>query len=41
MDDLITFGSLTPKAAQFLARACKGKLNVLISGGTAPVRRRC
>jgi len=34
MDDLITFGSLTPKAAQFLAACSKGKLNVLISGGT-------
>jgi pilus assembly protein CpaF len=34
MDDLIGFGSLTPKAAQFLAACVKGKLNVLISGGT-------
>jgi pilus assembly protein CpaF len=34
MDDLITFGTLTPKAAQFLAACCRGKLNVLISGGT-------
>jgi pilus assembly protein CpaF len=34
MDDLITFNSLTPKAAQFLAACVKGKLNVLISGGT-------
>jgi pilus assembly protein CpaF len=34
MDDLINFGSLTPKAAQFIAAAVKGKLNVLISGGT-------
>ena len=34
MDDLIGFGSLTPKAAQFLAACCRGKLNVLISGGT-------
>src|SRR5215210_282030 len=34
MDDLITFGSLTPKAAQFLAACVRGKLNVLISGGT-------
>ena len=34
MDDLITFGTLTPKAAQFLAACVKGKLNVLISGGT-------
>jgi pilus assembly protein CpaF len=34
MDDLISFGSVTPKAAQFLAACCRGKLNVLISGGT-------
>ena len=34
MDDLINFGSITPKAAQFLAACVNGKLNVLISGGT-------
>ena len=34
MDDLIKFGTMTPKSAQFLAAAAKGKLNVLISGGT-------
>src|SRR6187401_1522666 len=34
MNDLISFGSVTPKAAQFLAACVKGKLNVLISGGT-------
>ena len=34
MDDLINFGSLTPQSAQFLAACVKGKLNVLISGGT-------
>jgi pilus assembly protein CpaF len=34
MDDLIAFGSITAKAAQFLASCVKGKLNVLISGGT-------
>ena len=34
MDDLINFHSLTPQAAQFLAACVKGKLNVLISGGT-------
>jgi pilus assembly protein CpaF len=34
MDDLINFGSLTPQAAQFLSACVKGKLNVLISGGT-------
>jgi len=34
MDDLITFGSISPKAAQFLAACVNGKLNILISGGT-------
>jgi pilus assembly protein CpaF len=34
MDDLIGFGSLTPKAVHFLDACVVGKLNVLISGGT-------
>src|ERR671925_817321 len=34
MDDLIDFGTLTPEAAQFLMACVRGKLNVLISGGT-------
>jgi pilus assembly protein CpaF len=34
MNDLIAFGSLTSLAAQFLAACVKGKLNILISGGT-------
>jgi pilus assembly protein CpaF len=34
MDDLINFGTLTPEAAQFLSACVRGKLNVLISGGT-------
>jgi pilus assembly protein CpaF len=34
MDDLIKFGTLTPKAAQLLAACVQGKLNILISGGT-------
>src|SRR5213083_1350463 len=34
MDDLISFGTVTPKAAQFLAACTRGKLNVLITGGT-------
>jgi pilus assembly protein CpaF len=34
MNDLISFGTLTPKSAQFLAACVKGKLNILISGGT-------
>ena len=34
MDDLVRFGTVTPKSAQFLAACVRGKLNVLISGGT-------
>jgi pilus assembly protein CpaF len=34
MDDLINFGTLTSEAAQFLSACVRGKLNVLISGGT-------
>jgi pilus assembly protein CpaF len=34
MDDLINFGSVSPKAAHFLSACVRGKLNVLISGGT-------
>ncbi len=34
MDDLIAFGTLSPKAAQFLSACVRGKLNMLISGGT-------
>ena len=34
MDDLIGFGTLTGKSAHFLAACVRGKLNVLISGGT-------
>ena len=34
MDDLISFGTISAKAAQFLAACVRGKLNVLISGGT-------
>jgi pilus assembly protein CpaF len=34
MNDLIAFGTITPKAGQFLAACVKGKLNILISGGT-------
>src|SRR5437870_2781280 len=34
MNDLITFGSISAEAAQFLAACVEGKLNVLISGGT-------
>jgi pilus assembly protein CpaF len=34
IDNLIDFGSLTPKAAHFLQSCVQGRLNVLISGGT-------
>jgi pilus assembly protein CpaF len=34
MDDLIAFGTLSPKAAGFLEACVQGKLNMLISGGT-------
>jgi pilus assembly protein CpaF len=34
MDDLINFGSVSAKAAHFLAACVQGKLNVLIAGGT-------
>jgi pilus assembly protein CpaF len=34
MDDLINFGSITPKAAHFLAACVQGQLNMRISGGT-------
>ena len=34
VNDLISFGTLTARAAQFVAACVKGKLNILISGGT-------
>jgi pilus assembly protein CpaF len=34
LDDLIGLGTLTDQAANFLAECVRGKLNVLISGGT-------
>jgi pilus assembly protein CpaF len=34
MEDLVGFGSLTPKSAEFLASCVRGALNVLIAGGT-------
>src|SRR5437868_3813280 len=34
INDLINFESLSPRAAQFLGACVKGKLNILISGGT-------
>ena len=34
INDLISFGSLSARSAQFLGACVRGKLNVLISGGT-------
>jgi len=34
VNDLISFGTLSPRAAQFFGACVKGKLNVLIAGGT-------
>jgi pilus assembly protein CpaF len=34
INDLISFSTLSPRAAQFLGACVKGKLNILISGGT-------
>lgn len=34
MDDLISFGTLTPEIAEFLEVCVKSRLNVVISGGT-------
>jgi pilus assembly protein CpaF len=34
MDDLIAFGTVTPESAQFLSACVRGKLNMLITGGT-------
>jgi len=35
IDDLISFGTITPWAANFLRACVLGRLNVLVSGGTA------
>ena len=32
--DLVRFGTLTEEAAEFLAECVRGKLNVLVAGGT-------
>ena len=34
MDDLINFGSISSRGAQFLAACVKGQLNILVAGGT-------
>ncbi len=35
MSDLISFGTITPEAAQFLQASVQAKLNIIISGGTS------
>jgi pilus assembly protein CpaF len=35
MEDLIAFGTLTAEAAAFLAACVRGRLNIVVSGGTA------
>lgn len=35
MNDLISLGTITPEAAQFLQAAVQAKLNILITGGTS------
>jgi pilus assembly protein CpaF len=34
LDDLVGFGSLAPDAAEFLTACVRGRLNIIISGGT-------
>ena len=34
VDDLITFGSLSPRTADFLEACVRGRLNIIVSGGT-------
>ena len=34
VDDLVRFGSITPEAVQFLDACVRGRLNIVISGGT-------
>ncbi len=34
IDDLITYGSLTPDAAEFLKACVQSRLNIIVSGGT-------
>jgi pilus assembly protein CpaF len=34
VDDLIQFGSLTPQGAQFLDACVRGRLNIVVAGGT-------
>jgi pilus assembly protein CpaF len=41
INDLIRFGTLTPNMAKFLEGCVKGKLNVVISGGTGSGKTTC
>ena len=34
VDDLVSFGTLAPEATEFLAACVRGRLNIVISGGT-------
>ena len=34
VDDLVAFGTLTPQVAEFLEACVRGRLNILVSGGT-------
>ncbi len=34
LDDLVSFGTLAPDAAEFLTACVRGRLNIIISGGT-------
>src|SRR2546426_469801 len=34
VDDLINFGSFTPQVAHFINQCVKGRLNIVVSGGT-------
>ncbi len=34
LDDLVAFGTLTPETTDFLAACVRGRLNIIISGGT-------
>jgi pilus assembly protein CpaF len=34
VDDLISFGSFTPQVAHFINQCVKGRLNIVVSGGT-------
>ncbi|MGH8998040.1 MAG: CpaF family protein [Acidimicrobiia bacterium] len=41
VDDLISFGSFSPQTASFLEACVKGRLNVIVSGGTGSGKTTC